>query len=365
MRIGLVVPGGVDPSGVRRVIPALLWLIERLAAVHDVHVFALFQDGAPPRYPLLGAEVDNIGRRNTALRAFAAILREHRRRPFDVLHAFWGFPAGLLTVATARMIRRPSVVHLFGGELASVPEAEYGEQRTSRGQRRIRRVLNGATRLTVQSRPQLDWLEARGFTAERLPLGVDLRAWPVRPPCPRDGTARLIHVASLNRIKDQDTLIGAAARLAATGMDFTLDVIGEDTLGGQIQAVAHTARLEDRVRFHGFLEQDRVREYMQRAHVLVMSSRSEAGPIVLAEAAASGVPAAGTRVGQFAEWAPDAALAVDIGDTDALAAAVQRLLDDDACRRNVAKLAQARAIAEDADWSAARISRLYEEVARG
>jgi hypothetical protein len=31
MRIALVVPGGVDRSARERVIPALLWLIERLA----------------------------------------------------------------------------------------------------------------------------------------------------------------------------------------------------------------------------------------------------------------------------------------------------------------------------------------------
>ena len=30
MKIALVVPGGVDRSGTRRVIPIILWLIERL-----------------------------------------------------------------------------------------------------------------------------------------------------------------------------------------------------------------------------------------------------------------------------------------------------------------------------------------------
>jgi hypothetical protein len=41
MRIALVVPGGVDRSGRERVIPILLWLIERLARRHTVHAFVL------------------------------------------------------------------------------------------------------------------------------------------------------------------------------------------------------------------------------------------------------------------------------------------------------------------------------------
>ena len=54
MKLAIVTPGGVDESGTERVIPAFLWLIERLARRHDVHVFALSQeprprDWTPPR----------------------------------------------------------------------------------------------------------------------------------------------------------------------------------------------------------------------------------------------------------------------------------------------------------------------------
>src|SRR5919201_2869321 len=62
MRIGLVVTGGVDASGRERVVPALLWLIERLARRHDVHVFALHYYREPRTYPLLGAKVHDLGR---------------------------------------------------------------------------------------------------------------------------------------------------------------------------------------------------------------------------------------------------------------------------------------------------------------
>src|SRR5690349_4514078 len=62
MRIALVVTGGVDASARDRVVPALLWLIERLARRHDLHVFALHYHRKPMSYPLLGATVHDLGR---------------------------------------------------------------------------------------------------------------------------------------------------------------------------------------------------------------------------------------------------------------------------------------------------------------
>jgi hypothetical protein len=61
MKIGLIVPGGVDRSARVRVIPVLLALIERLARRHQVVVIALHQEPEACEYPLLGAHVINLG----------------------------------------------------------------------------------------------------------------------------------------------------------------------------------------------------------------------------------------------------------------------------------------------------------------
>src|SRR6266851_3444718 len=94
MRIAIIVTGGVDASGRERVVPALLWLIERLARRHDVHVFALHHYRDPCTYPLLGATVHDVGRVDgpTGLRRFrlrarlaAAVGAAASRGRFDVL----------------------------------------------------------------------------------------------------------------------------------------------------------------------------------------------------------------------------------------------------------------------------------------
>ncbi len=62
MRIGLVVTGGFDRGGRERVVPTLLWLVERLARRHQVHVFVVDYYREPCDYPLLGATVHDLGR---------------------------------------------------------------------------------------------------------------------------------------------------------------------------------------------------------------------------------------------------------------------------------------------------------------
>ncbi len=364
MRVALIVPGGVDRSGTHRVIPALLWLIKRLARHHDIVVFALFQETEPPSYELLGATIHNIGRGRSRRRALAEILREHRREPFALLHAFWALPTGALTAVAGWLLRRPVVVHLAGGELVALEDIGYGGLRTLRGRVQVHTALRGASRVTAPSGPMLSAAAQLGYRTVRLPLGIDREEWPLRPPRPRVAgrPARLLHVASLNRVKDQATLMRAAALLADEGVSFQLDVVGADTLEGEVQRLAAALRVSDRVDFHGFLPHDRLRPLMERADLLLMSSRHEAGPVVALEAAVAGVPTVGTSVGHIQEWAPEAAVAVPIGDDRALAREIAALLEDDAQRRRIAAAAQARALLEDADSTAQGVLRIYADL---
>ena len=139
----------------------------------------------------------------------------------------------------------------------------------------------------------------------------------------------MVHVADLNRVKDQPTLLLAARRLADRGVNFRLDIAGEDTLGGAIEALAQQLRLGELVRFHGRLPHDQLYSLVKEGDILCMSSRHEAGQLVVLEAAIAGLPTVGTAVGYVAEWAPDAAVAVPVKDALALADEIEKLLQDD------------------------------------
>jgi glycosyltransferase involved in cell wall biosynthesis len=364
MKVGLVLPGGVDRSGKYRVIPCVLWLIERLARVHDLHVFALHQEPEPGRWDLLGAPVQNIGRHARVRRLTTALLTEHRKAPFDVLHVLWANWSAAVVGVIGKVLRRPVLLHLAGGEIVSIPSIGYGGRLNPARRALFRLAVQTASRVTAASNQLVAQGAALGIAVERLPLGVAVDRWPASPPRqrPPDSTPTLLHVASLNRVKDQATLLRAVAQVLDRGHHFHLDIVGEDTLDGEIQRLAKTLGLGQAVRFHGFLPHDQLRSFFDRAHLLLLTSMFEAGGLVVLEAAAAGIPTVGTAVGHIADLAPAGAVVVPVGDSGALARAIVDLIEDDAKRLQLARAAQLFALERDADWTANRVSEIYAEM---
>src|SRR5262245_66514680 len=127
MKIGLILPG------IRASFPVWMWLTERLARGVELHVFALRQEWTPMTYPLCNATIHAIAPRPRRVRAVTEIVREHRVRSFDCLHAFFAVPYGYVARLASLMIGVPFGVHIAGGEPANVPEIDYGGARTPRG----------------------------------------------------------------------------------------------------------------------------------------------------------------------------------------------------------------------------------------
>ncbi|HEU4650972.1 MAG TPA: glycosyltransferase family 4 protein [Croceibacterium sp.] len=363
MKLALLVPGGVDRSGTDRVIPCLLWLIERLAAAgHEVHVFAAHQESSPASWPLHGATVHNIGLRPRSLRMLGLIAAHHRLAPFDVIHAFWSSLGAIGSVA-AGLLRVPLVLTLPGGDVSRQADIGFGARLSWKGRLGLRLAARGAAAISTPSQWMSDLAATLGLDAAAVPLGVDLARWPPAPPRPRDPSQpfKLLHVASLNRVKDQPTLFEAVSRVHAAGVPTELVVAGCDTLDGEIQRLA--ARLCLAVRFVGELRHAELRPWFDWADLLVMSSRHEAGPLVTLEAAVAGVPTVGTRVGHIADLAPAAAVAVAVGDAPALAAAIATLAADEPRRLALAASAQAFAVRHDADFTAQAFLATYLSLA--
>jgi len=363
VKLALVTPGGVDESGTERVIPAFLWLIERLAHRHEVHFFALAQEPRPREWSLLGARVHNVGtvgaRRLRFQRTFA---REHRAAPFDLVHALFGGSA-LRAIPAGVRFGIPVVTHLTGGELVRLPEVGYGDQRTLRGRLATKMVGAMSSEVSVGTTYMQRLAHDLGISAQLVPLGVALDRWPRRAPRPRDpsGTARLLNVSDVRPVKDHRTLLEAAALLRARGVRFELHLAGYDTTNGATRRSDEARTVADLTHWHGMLSRDALRALVCESDLLLHTSRHEAGPMAVLEAAVAGVPTVGTSVGHVEEWAPDAAVAVRPGDPGALADAVGALLEDEPRRMRLAHQAQARAVAIDADFTAASFERLYAD----
>jgi glycosyltransferase involved in cell wall biosynthesis len=366
MKLAILVHGGVDRTGETRVIPVILWLLERLARRHDVHVFAFNQEPQPASWELLGARVRNVGPgKGWRRRLAAAFAAEHRVSRFELIHGIfaWGGTYGALLGWRHRV---PVLFHPSGAELVALPDIAYGMRCTARGRLELRVATAGARKISVATAYMEALAAALGLHAERVPLGVALDRWPPCVPRPRQPSqpVRLVHVGDVRPVKDQATLLSAAGSLHRAGLDFHLDMVGLDTMGGAIQRSPCAQTVASHVRWHGVLGRGELRGLMERADVLLMSSRHEAEPLVVLEAAVLGVPTIGTNVGHVADWAPDAAVAVAVGDAEGLARETLALAADEPRRLTLAREAQRRAIAIDADYTAAAFERIYQEMLR-
>jgi glycosyltransferase involved in cell wall biosynthesis len=225
----------------------------------------------------------------------------------------------------------------------------------------IRATIRRATFLTVGTKFMTEQPALHHARVRVIAMGIDTRMFApdVRPAGP---PWRLIRVASLNRVKDYPTLLNALRRVIERLPEVHLDIVGEDTLHGSVQALAGALGLERHVTFHGFQPSDRVAALYARAHLHVVSSLHEAAGVVTLEASCSGIATVGTRVGHVADWGPDRAIAVPTRDPELLAGGILELLLDPVRREQIAAKARAWTLAHDADWTAREFAHLYESV---
>jgi glycosyltransferase involved in cell wall biosynthesis len=101
--------------------------------------------------------------------------------------------------------------------------------------------------------------------------------------------------------------------------------------------------------------------------VFCLSSKTEGLGTSVLDAMAAGVPIASTAGGGIPEMIEDevTGLLAPVGDGAALAAAVDRLLDDPALARRLAEAARARVRDFDIERTIERTEALYRELAGG
>jgi glycosyltransferase involved in cell wall biosynthesis len=375
VRLGLIVPGGFDRGD--RVITALLNLTTELACRHDVHVFAADGPSGPGRYWRGGATVHQLaassnltarlgpGRRALRRGRFVSRLigevnRVQSTRPFDLLHAFWALDTGLTATLIGRRLGLPVVVTVGGGEAVWLPAIRYGGGGSIIGRLRTRAALRLASAITAGSVFAAQHLPGSASARTRIiPLGIRCETFDVVPDRPPGPPWRLLQVADLNLVKDQETLLQAFRQIVVRLGDVSLDCVGEDTLRGHLRRKADALGLSERVRFHGFLPQRMLPDLYRRAHLHVVSSLYESQGVAILEAAAAGLPTVGTAVGLIPTMAPGAARCVATGDANGLAQAVCEALVDGTARESMGAAAKRWALDHDAGWTAREFERVY------
>ena len=295
-----------------------------------------------------------------------------KRHDADLVVIDPALPAGLV----GPRLDLPYAVVVHGAEVA-IPGRLPGVRRL------LRHVLDSAAGvIAAGGYPALECERALGrhLPAFVIPPGVDIERFRpasrhergllrsrlgLRPEAPT-----VVSVSRLVPRKGMDTLVRAAALLAARGRDLQVVIAGDGRDRGRLRSLA--ARTGAPVRLVGRLGDDDVAALLGCADVFAMLCRTrwrgleqEGFGIVYLEAAAAGVPQIAGRSGGAHEAVADGetGLVLDPATSGAAAEAIGALLDDGERRAAMGAAARQRAATSFSyDLLADRLRRAIEEM---
>lgn len=294
-----------------------------------------------------------------------AAARLARTGEFDVIHAFWPIPHGLLGLAARRAGGVPLVSTFFGVELT------WMESQLPFVRPLLRRIVRGSDAVTVISSYTGEQLRRSvpDANAVVIPFGATVEPpEEVEAPFAAPGPMRLLFVGRLVERKGVHRLLEALALLPETDA-VRLRVLGDGPERPRLERLAGELGIERRVEFAGFVPADALQRAMEEADALVLPAvydrkgDVEGLGVVLIEAMAHGRPVIGSDAGGIPDIIVDGetGLLVPPDDPLALSLAIERLRSDPSAARAMG--ARGREwVARQFGWR--RITDLLEELYR-
>ena len=291
-----------------------------------------------------------------------------------------------------RLLRRerPDIVHTHGwgtlveglvaSRLAGIPVVVHGEHGTlqlKRRQRWVQRASWSRTNqvLSVSARLAEQMASEVGYAADRIRTlrnGVDLSRFQAggrqeaRLALGLPADAVIVGtVGRLVPVKDQATLLEAAALLRREGTQVTVLLAGEGPLSGPLRQKAEALGISADVHLLG--HRPDVERVLSALDVFVLPSLSEGLSNTILEAMATGLPVVATLVGGADELVIDSVTGILVppGAPAQLAAALAGILSDPEQRNRMGQAARRRAESEfSLPVVISRYQNLYEELAR-
>ena len=333
-------------------------LRELVQAGHDVTMISQYRGdafgtrvyggGPPPPVPgvrvigleQVGEQTDGDFERDIDTMV-ATIRAEHAAKPFDVLHAQYGYPTGWAVLLASKALGVPNVVSIQGGDghwVGSCCETHRVA---------MCEVLAHANALLIGGASFVDEVCER--------LGADPARFTIVPgavdtarfarggdglPAPHDGPIRLFYHGRVDRRKGVLDFIRALAILRERKTPFSAIIsgIGPDVDSSHALA-AELGFSKPEIRFTGYADYDAVPALYAQADVFVSPTYAEGFSNTILEAMAAGLAVVSCHAVGVSDCLRDGenGLLTMPGDVPALAESLTRIVTDAALRRRLAE----------------------------
>jgi glycosyltransferase involved in cell wall biosynthesis len=277
------------------------------------------------------------------------LVREHRRRPFDLVDAHFGYPEGAACVELARQLGVPAFITVrgFENEYLEIPGVREP----------LEQALRTADGCICVSHSLAELIQRHGVPPERVRVVHNAIEREVFRPGDRgEARARLglpvdvplvVSVGHLVSRKRHHVLIEAFAQMRREFPTAQLAIIGavafEPAYPDQLKRLAVDLGVAEAVRLVGNRPQAEVVEWLNAADLFALGTAREGCCNAVLEALAMGLPMVTTPAGDNAHFVKDGenGYLVPVDDADAMAAALGKALQ----RRDWDRLKISRSLA--------------------
>lgn len=292
-----------------------------LAPEIELTVFALYYPFDKNDYTLYNAKVFTFcsypPEKLTSLRkikiwkAFRKkFTEEHKSYNFDLIHSFWAGEPGYNASKVSQKFRIPLAANICGGELASYPEINYGQQLSSLQKYFIGKTFNQAETIICGS----DFITEKASEfygssitqkIRKIPFGVDVSIFSSKqfPEKSKSEHPVLINIAHSVPVKAHTELLSALAEVKKHFPGVQLHIYGNGDKE-VILSIARNMGLVVNVNVFNLIEYNKIPAALYRADVFVLSSLYESQNMSMLEAAFMGLPVVSTNVGVAPEITP-------------------------------------------------------------
>ena len=310
----------------------------------------VYGGGAPPEVAgvkVIGLELvgeQNGGDFETDIkRIVEAVTREHAVKPFDLLHAQYGYPTGFAALEASKVLGIPNVVSIQGGDGHWVG---VGCCQTHRDAMRI--VLENAGEILIGSKSfaaeveENHRVDASRFTI--VPGAVDTNRFTPRENWQAgkfidENRPKILYHGRVDRRKGALDLLEAFKQfLSETNVNAQLIYSG---IGPDFEAVEKRVdelNLRENVKMLGYVDYENVPEIYRKADVFASPTYAEGFSNTILEAMAAGLPIISTRAVGVIDCLRNGenALLVEIGKIAELKNALRSVLEDEEMRGQIA-----------------------------
>ncbi len=249
------------------------------------------------------------------------------------------------------------------------PRRSYYRLFVPRSLRRAAAVVCNSEATSADVRARFPVVAGRVRTT---PFGAPSWVWSMTPPAlARAEDAPFLFVGTLEPRKNLERLLRAyrlfrQERRGRVGTVPALVLVGGRGWNDRgLRVLIGELCAEGALQLHDYCEPSELWRHYGSAGALLFPSLHEGFGLPILEAMAAGLPVLTADCGAMAEIAGDAALLVDPRDESAIAAALHRLCDDAALRRDLALRGRERAREWTWQRTAAATAQCYREVLQG